>query len=1193
MIRFLLFVLFLAGSLFAQSGDWGPAPDLKPSYSVAYTGRLLGYFRYPDVQTTQDVGCPAENSVPFSAAVSEFQAQVRLAQSETSAPQVLVSMGDNFAPELLARSMIDKQSTDTRKLTEKNFFTAAENGQRWAAGPSTPLELLPGKNRNPGTVPSDNVACFLRLLGFRAVVPGEHDFYYGPERLRQVARFLAEPQNGSYSPVQMLAANLVISTTQIRPNPRLPMELLPRKLREVLQPSNSVQLKLPPIVMPWLRTVAVETKLHRITVFDCPAASNDPYQFALPSDSETRCVPLHKIEAQTNTFQFAPPSNPSSHFVENTDTLDPGSNHALCVGYAENGANATRCKVFSVQYPFLQFDPHSAGTTPAPYYVPAAGGNSPNIAIFGVVGPDLPSYIGKVNSAWDNQNPAFDTSVQALDPVESLRQVLELCFADANCKNRRKVLLAQMPYYAASALASKFNTFDLLIAQPDADHVTGNENSSRTLDVRSGILEERNNTYAQPGVLLAPGLPFIAGTRNALTADLRQVTFYLKENGKKVTQFFSNRVYSAAVKPVNSSLPFSLSGLDAAVRSTVGDAAGASVSQVYHDLALGAMLEFCQADAAILQNRDVFSGFDSSVAYWPGAIRYTPQQILDEIFWKGDFAVCEPVKGSTLKAMLQQSAVYNQQDRNDLSMAAQKGSGLRSLGVEFDTRSNSAFIRGFPVEDNRLYSVAMPDFLAFGNSGYPDVLFETTHPKAITRRENLRRISGLACDKLSPAVTLHSCQNETIDPSQYFAIVNTLPFDSTRGLTAWRQLRSWAMSPAALFPGAVTLVQPESNTLVSVAQRKGFWWFGLQNLDAEYDLSFIGGSDRTVPGNFAGINTFSQLSTPETSQLGFWLRGRGGYDFPKYIDFYASGEARYTRFAQRSADPSGNGNFGPYQVSLKNNVVRGELGIQSKPVSRKLPIRALVSENLLTQFYEPFLQLNVPYPCGTPNCVPNTSAQNETFASYPLGKNFISMTRIGLRIENRQSWFEGGREFGRNIGVPRGYVIQDAGRPPIFCNAAGRLSLGQCLNNGFDPYFTTESLILPQLFNQAIAGWFVDFHVAAPLYREKLQLVTDSYGEVFDKRSDDTNFNTRFYQDLTVALKVPLWGNLFIAPQLETFFYQNKVIPNQLLTTNHYVFVQTSIKLGYGFEWHQGISILKALHLSGATNTGATPPPAP
>ena len=37
---------------------------------------------------------------------------------------------------------------------------------------------------------SDNVACFLRLMGFQAIVPGQQDFYFGPEHLRQLDEWL-------------------------------------------------------------------------------------------------------------------------------------------------------------------------------------------------------------------------------------------------------------------------------------------------------------------------------------------------------------------------------------------------------------------------------------------------------------------------------------------------------------------------------------------------------------------------------------------------------------------------------------------------------------------------------------------------------------------------------------------------------------------------------------------------------------------------------------------------------------------------------------------------------------------------------------------------------------------------------------------------------------------------------------------
>jgi hypothetical protein len=64
-----------------------------------------------------------------------------------------------------------------------------------------------------GTIPTDNAACFLRHAGYAPIVPGQCDFYFGPDRLRQLARLLASETEGAFRPVQMLGANLVIETT--------------------------------------------------------------------------------------------------------------------------------------------------------------------------------------------------------------------------------------------------------------------------------------------------------------------------------------------------------------------------------------------------------------------------------------------------------------------------------------------------------------------------------------------------------------------------------------------------------------------------------------------------------------------------------------------------------------------------------------------------------------------------------------------------------------------------------------------------------------------------------------------------------------------------------------------------------------------------------------------------------------------
>ena len=146
--------------------------------------------------------------------------------------------------------------------------------------------------------------------------------------------------------------------------------------------------------------------------------------------------------------------------------------------------------------------------------------------------------------------------------------------------------------------------------------------------------------------------------------------------------------------------------------------------------------------------------------------------------------------------------------------------------------------------------------------------------------------------------------------------------------------------------------------------RRGLWWISVQNISVGYALTFVGGSDRTIPGYFTGNNAFSQLSTPEQSAFSFWGRARGGYSFPRFLDFYVSAEAKYAQAAIRTPDDFGN--FGDYQKNIRNNLIRDEVGLLSKPLFQKIPVRLLLSENLSTQVVHPIQQFTVPFPAQRP-----------------------------------------------------------------------------------------------------------------------------------------------------------------------------------------------------------------------------------
>jgi hypothetical protein len=389
--------------------------------------------------------------------------------------------------------------------------------------------------------------------------------------------------------------------------------------------------------MPWLQSVQVTSATGGAPrVYDCLASAADPKQFSLPEEKgSSRCEALAADGA--NGFRFAKPAQLSANFLAQYYTLDPGTNHALC---AVN-TGRTHCELFSVEYPFFQYRPQTSGTTPAPYFLSEGGAAGPGAAVFGVVDPSLTGLVGQLDGAWRNEDRRFDSTIAVTDPVDALRQVLGLCAADPHCQGRRKILLAQMPRYRAAELASKFPSFDVVIAQADGEHANGEEFSSKTISAGVG-----GGAY-----LLTPGLTFDTSRPTVLSTNLRRADLYATaDQAKEKREFLANRVFD---RPLPG---------PAGNQQCQGCVYTAAVTQAartdYGTLALTAMRQFCGSDVALLQDRDLFTGAARAVALWPRDESYTAQEILDEVLWKGDFVFCMPVKGSTLRKVLADSNAF-------------------------------------------------------------------------------------------------------------------------------------------------------------------------------------------------------------------------------------------------------------------------------------------------------------------------------------------------------------------------------------------------------------------------------------------------------------------------------------------------------------------------------------------------------
>lgn len=198
----------------ALSPDPGPTAAPTP-LRIGYAGKLLGYFRVPSEQERDtSTGCPARPKELGSDEAKEFfKASGRYENA------VLVGTGDNFSPQLESRAFMAKGPAAEYTPRNKELYSwgVPKDGktEQWVFIGEESDEMKRLLAQGEGRIPRDNVGCFLAAAGFSAVVPGKHDFYYGTERLRQLARFMAGVSGDGYKPVQMLGSNIVVRTTRL------------------------------------------------------------------------------------------------------------------------------------------------------------------------------------------------------------------------------------------------------------------------------------------------------------------------------------------------------------------------------------------------------------------------------------------------------------------------------------------------------------------------------------------------------------------------------------------------------------------------------------------------------------------------------------------------------------------------------------------------------------------------------------------------------------------------------------------------------------------------------------------------------------------------------------------------------------------------------------------------------------------
>ncbi len=528
-----------------KTADFSVGPRLDRE--ILFTGKLTGYYRLPDRQPFALVRSPSDpcsppSGEPPSPDAPSWDAEAFIRYRKDHADTILVGTGDNFAPNYYARVFFRESADDNiRPDTSVPVHPLAKdlyhwNGKEWLwyrdtpkLSPSTLAQLRMGT----ATIPTDNVGCFLSYVHYDAVVPGKHDFYYGTERLRELARFMAsigKGNNAHFWPVQMLGANLMIKTSWTKDHtaipdsqkPPLPFRITfpqdPRVAGHPYRELEIVDFTDNGFAFPWMQFIRVrakgawpETVQKLLEVYLCEAEAGDPddilghkgfcnNQHLLHLNHHATAAAQREATGEIVSLVYDLPQPPA---------LRPGQNYAICIRPPEitvdskpdSEALRTKpyCLRFSVYSPFFQFpnwqddghnDPLGRYKNPD-LWVLRNDGETP-VLIFGIVDPQLGEQVGADNLAWQafrdgsggaHREGKFTTKLAIADPVRTLVHLQDYFEKQYEEKYSRefqgiRVLLAQMPPEEAKELAEhlpKCLRFDVVVSAADDAKATPNQ----------------------------------------------------------------------------------------------------------------------------------------------------------------------------------------------------------------------------------------------------------------------------------------------------------------------------------------------------------------------------------------------------------------------------------------------------------------------------------------------------------------------------------------------------------------------------------------------------------------------------------------------------------------------------------------------------------------------------------------------
>ena len=901
-------------------------------YTIAYTGSLFGYFRYPEVQTASDRGCPSTAPTRVNAAMATTFLDA-MQSADSGHENIRVAVGDSFAPFFMGRLMWNDQPAGP-KATPLSHWVHKE---QWEYGPSGMMwhldNNLPTADQNTlyaggGSVPTDNVGCFLRLAQFDAVAPGAFDFMYGPQRLRELANFVHDAGVGVYRPVQMVGSNISMRVQRVDPNQSAGDKPVGNKVITSSDPDTEAVL--PSSVLPWMRAVRVKNAVGISSPF--PAA----FEYAkfdlaavgcygawlrsaggtgpcngltiLLTDQAGVSYKLTKnvlsVEIQGGDRMIALNAQPEGHIGTDVDywivAEEPGApqplplDRALSVVITPVVGKPKPPKPFFIDRPFFETG------SQLPWATPSAGGGQ--VVILGVVDENMSQLIGRLNSTWisvdrnGRTDDKTETDLNISDPAEALSQVLQFCYAHAACRDKKKILLASMEQSTVYDMLRELRSaqtggsqeiIDLVIAQADPDRAT----------------QERTITYGQADKMppvLVPGDHVNPADPYEITVRLE--TAEVTQAGGLIT-IVNNVKTSNAVK-VDLHFDYGAPADKKLLEAWVG--AGAITRSSLENLALERMREVCGSEIAMMQHRDVFL---SRELVSPPLSADGLFAALNAIFWKGDLIQCRGYDGGTIKSALQQAQKFQTQQDLGLAGYLHKGWPLAIQGVAQNRLATptQSLINGQYLDTKALYGVAITDFLAYGDTGYPSFPSGQPMPDVPLSRQELRVLSDEIAGKL-----LHVA----LPPLKASGFLDSISLSHPAPPpTPASGFGKWFVGLIGKTNDEFAGVSPANAEME--AQQRRYTSIDLYKADAGYSLFGHNGSEASIGTRFPGISSFD-VTQADSASLTFDYIARIQRTRPGWSEYLQS-ELNYGTKDQRKSD-------GSYTRTQTSNVFYEEIG---------------------------------------------------------------------------------------------------------------------------------------------------------------------------------------------------------------------------------------------------------------------------